>query len=196
MLLARSDDGGEGAEFSLCPLGSDCQDCGPRAVAGLCHSNCSSWGSDGECDDGGDGAEFDLCEIGTDCFDCGPRQLHPPPPMPPMAPAIPSSPFSWLNDTGAAVDTPGRAERSVVAVAAACSAAFVVVILAAVGYWCRRRRKQTGGLLRTPRNSGAPRGGSISSKRFASFSASHTSHVEMLEVTPDKSAVEAAAASV
>ena len=42
------DDGGEGAEYATCPLGSDCQDCGPRVVPGLCLSNCTVYGSDGD----------------------------------------------------------------------------------------------------------------------------------------------------
>ena len=90
------DDGGPGAEYSICALGTDCTDCGPRAAsaspspqlpdedsdsieadsdsseADLCTQTCW-YASDGACDDGGCGADFSICDIGTDCTDCGPR---------------------------------------------------------------------------------------------------------------------------
>jgi hypothetical protein len=77
------DDGGPGAEYSLCSRGSDCRDCGSRAPpppppasssgsssTSLCSNSCS-YASDGDCDDGGAGAEYSLCNPGTDCQDCG-----------------------------------------------------------------------------------------------------------------------------
>ena len=91
------DDGGDGAEFSICPLGSDCEDCGERIIDGICISNCTGFGSDGDCDDGGEGSEFAICDIGHDCFDCGPRAANPPapplPPPPPPPPALPPLPM-------------------------------------------------------------------------------------------------------
>ena len=80
------DDGGPGAAFALCSLGTDCDDCGARdgetPPAGGepnmnppdpgCSNECTFAG-DGACDDGGPGAEFDLCPLGTDCDDCGQR---------------------------------------------------------------------------------------------------------------------------
>ena len=84
-----------------CPLGSDCNDCGPRVrsppqppsappsapappapppVVGICNQQCASgsnsrsyWLSDGRCDDGGEGSEYSRCNFGGDCDDCGPR---------------------------------------------------------------------------------------------------------------------------
>jgi hypothetical protein len=64
------DDGGYGASFSACELGSDCTDCGIRPV--LCSEECTH-SDDGECDDGGYGASFSVCELGSDCTDCGYR---------------------------------------------------------------------------------------------------------------------------
>lgn len=74
------DDGGPGAEYSVCTLGTDCADCGDRsgggtaagAASGTCTNTCSS-ANDGECDDGGPGAEYSVCTLGTDCGDCGSR---------------------------------------------------------------------------------------------------------------------------
>ena len=63
------DDGGPGSLYNICPLGSDCADCGPR---GGCSNTCQ-WAADGECDDGGPGAINSLCPLGSDCSDCGPR---------------------------------------------------------------------------------------------------------------------------
>ena len=61
------DDGGNGAEYSLCTIGSDCHDCGARLVDdSTCTNNCV-WASDGDCDDGGPGSEYSLCERGNDC---------------------------------------------------------------------------------------------------------------------------------
>jgi hypothetical protein len=80
------DDGGPGAEFDLCSLGTDCDDCGARDgetppaggepnidPPGTGCSNECEFAGDGACDDGGPGAEFDLCLLGTDCDDCGQR---------------------------------------------------------------------------------------------------------------------------
>lgn len=88
------DDGGPGAVYSLCDLGTDCSDCGSRAAggssptptptptpapapepapdAGACTDTCR-YAGDGECDDGGAGAAYSVCALGTDCTDCGPR---------------------------------------------------------------------------------------------------------------------------
>lgn len=68
------DDGGPGADWSMCDLGTDCADCGPREVvtSGMCDDSCL-FAADGYCDDGGPGSEFSLCALGTDCTDCGPR---------------------------------------------------------------------------------------------------------------------------
>ncbi len=69
------DDGGPGSLYSICDLGSDCADCGPRVAGGggLCTNTCST-SNDGECDDGGPGSLYSICSLGSDCNDCGPRQ--------------------------------------------------------------------------------------------------------------------------
>jgi hypothetical protein len=73
------DDGGPNSLYDLCPLGTDCSDCGPRSGSGsggasttLCSDSCAT-SFDTECDDGGPGALYDLCPLGTDCSDCGVR---------------------------------------------------------------------------------------------------------------------------
>jgi hypothetical protein len=69
------DDGGPDADWSVCDLGTDCADCGPREVVtggGLCDDTCF-FSADGYCDDGGPGADYSFCALGTDCTDCGPR---------------------------------------------------------------------------------------------------------------------------
>eukprot|EP00900_Chrysochromulina_parva_P011793 jgi/Chrpa1/20614/Chrysochromulina_OHIO_Genome00026547-RA len=87
---ADCDDGGPGAEFTSCALGTDCTDCGPRVPLAppstlpppsttLCTETCV-YSSDADCDDGGPGSEFPLCALGTDCTDCGPRTPLAPPP--------------------------------------------------------------------------------------------------------------------
>ena len=76
------DDGGTGSEFHACAYGTDCADCGPRAV---CSDTCGT-ADDGDCDDGfspntdrpdfneqGVASTFNTCESGTDCSDCGSR---------------------------------------------------------------------------------------------------------------------------
>ena len=101
------DDGGLGAEYSACTLGTDCADCGPRAApctsvsspppplassyasygvqdGCLCGNTCNSAG-DGDCDDGGSGSEYSVCTLGTDCADCGRRECH----LPPLPPSYP-----------------------------------------------------------------------------------------------------------
>merc|ERR1711988_606456 len=76
------DDGGEGSEYSLCDIGTDCEDCGGERKAtkqvakhyDLVESGCKNtckYSNDGDCDDGGYGADYDFCELGTDCADCG-----------------------------------------------------------------------------------------------------------------------------
>merc|ERR1711998_260597 len=75
------DDGGEGSEYALCDVGTDCEDCGERKATKQvekhyemeesgCKNTCK-YSMDGDCDDGGAGADYDFCEIGTDCADCG-----------------------------------------------------------------------------------------------------------------------------
>ena len=98
------DDGGPGAEYAECDLGTDCTDCGVRYFAPPsppgCSESCSD-SSDGYCDDGGSGAEYSVCDLGTDCVDCGPREdtgdagsgtVLSPPPSPPPPPPSPSPP--------------------------------------------------------------------------------------------------------
>ncbi|MBX3246592.1 MAG: hypothetical protein KF901_05360 [Myxococcales bacterium] len=69
------DDGRPGAHTSLCPLGSDCNDCGPAHPQargrGMCTNTCRH-ANDGECDDGRPGSHTSLCAFGSDCNDCGP----------------------------------------------------------------------------------------------------------------------------
>ncbi|MEM9074659.1 MAG: DUF4190 domain-containing protein [Myxococcota bacterium] len=70
------DDGRAGSMTDICPLGSDCTDCGPVDVpiptpTGICTDTCAT-SRDGECDDGRPGAHTDFCASGTDCSDCGP----------------------------------------------------------------------------------------------------------------------------
>ena len=79
------DDGGPGAEYAVCALGTDVSDCGctspmstdaPPPNDDSCVGTDlygSSWVSDGMCDDGGPGAEFDACHLGSDVSDCGNR---------------------------------------------------------------------------------------------------------------------------
>ncbi|KAL1520830.1 hypothetical protein AB1Y20_022392 [Prymnesium parvum] len=99
------DDGGSGAEYTACGLGTDCHDCGtrfstqpppapsppPPALSTQCRNTCS-YQSDNDCDDGGPGAEYSLCSLGTDCIDCGPRTYtlsqSPPPPSPSPPPPV------------------------------------------------------------------------------------------------------------
>lgn len=96
------DDGGPGAEFTICSFGTDCRDCGarnpggtidlppppspsppppsfsppspspPPPTASSCGNTCN-FADDDDCDDGGPGAEFGICALGTDCTDCGTR---------------------------------------------------------------------------------------------------------------------------
>ncbi|RVU44722.1 hypothetical protein FRC91_07150 [Bradymonadales bacterium TMQ1] len=96
------DDGGEGALYGICALGTDCRDCGTRHSEGepdpgpfptpnplpepepepwqppqlepgeICTNTCR-YAGDGQCDDGGPASQFSLCELGTDCEDCGIR---------------------------------------------------------------------------------------------------------------------------
>ena len=60
------DDGGPGAEYSLCAAGTDCTDCSSLST---CDDSCAS-SYDGECDDGGMHSEYSVCSLGTDCADC------------------------------------------------------------------------------------------------------------------------------
>jgi len=118
------DDCGPDAPYCICPLGTDCTDCGPRGVrpsppdapsppglppspmfppgAWLCTNGCYA-ASDGDCDDGGPGTEYSACSLGTDCDDCGLREALPP--VPPSPPPPPSPPFSvCLNECHYASD--------------------------------------------------------------------------------------------
>lgn len=70
------DDGGPNSDYSLCALGSDCDDCGDRAGISPGTATCSEtcpYSDDGDCDDGGPGSQYSLCDFGTDCLDCGDR---------------------------------------------------------------------------------------------------------------------------
>ena len=103
------DDGGPGAQYSRCWLGTDCSDCGERHIgAQYCTDECS-YANDGACDDGGAGAEYELCaslnfppsppptgppppytgerRVTTDCTDCGGTvdRFCAPPSAPPRA---------------------------------------------------------------------------------------------------------------
>ena len=65
------DDGGPDSLYSICDLGTDCNDCGPRTT-GMCTNTCAT-ANDGECDDGGPNSLYSICDLGTDCNDCGTR---------------------------------------------------------------------------------------------------------------------------
>eukprot|EP00966_Prymnesium_polylepis_P066142 1534720-Prymnesium_polylepis.1 len=85
------DDGGPGAEFTDCSLGSDCTDCGARGAnaapsAGSMCTDVCQYPGDGICDDGGAGSLYNACTLGSDCSDCGPRASASPP-QPPASPA-------------------------------------------------------------------------------------------------------------
>ena len=85
---SECDDGGPNSLYDVCDLGTDCADCGPRAVGGGapqapsapttvpapngCDNTCPS-SNDNECDDGGPNSLYDICALGTDCADCGQR---------------------------------------------------------------------------------------------------------------------------
>ena len=92
------EDAASAAGMQHCPLGSDCDDCGPRLMpppsppsppappkpppfmpgSALCSNTCTH-ASNGFCSDGGPGSEGAICEFGTDCEDCGTRMGSPPP---------------------------------------------------------------------------------------------------------------------
>jgi len=87
------DDGGPGAEYSDCDLGTDCDDCGARTVPAFgpgcmdtCYPGFRGVTINGECTDGGPGSTAGYCDLGTDCTDCGPRTMPPMPPAPPPTP--------------------------------------------------------------------------------------------------------------
>ena len=103
-----------------CPLGTDCEDCGPRITYAppppwpfppppffpppspppmWCSNTCNEREGNaftGTCQDGGVGSISAACPFGTDCADCGPRYMFPPfPPhtgMPPLPLSPPPSP--------------------------------------------------------------------------------------------------------
>ena len=91
------DDGGENSQYSACPYGTDCADCGARDIVyspppsppatTVCEDSCPEYPSyvnDGYCDDGNLGTSIQYCSYGTDCADCGARDIiHLPPPSPP-----------------------------------------------------------------------------------------------------------------
>ena len=74
------DDGGPGAEYSVCNIGADCADCGPRVKMSpspppppsppsppldeLCNDSCT-YAVDLDCDDGGPGSEYAACAPGS-----------------------------------------------------------------------------------------------------------------------------------
>ena len=67
------DDGGPSSLYSICSLGTDCADCGPRGGSASCTNTCRT-SHDGECDDGGPNSLYSICSLGTDCADCGTRR--------------------------------------------------------------------------------------------------------------------------
>ena len=80
------DDGGPGAVYSACRIGTDCADCGERSTNDPSTSTSGSacllssddsceYSFDGMCDEGGLWA---YCETGTDCTDCQPSSSPPP----------------------------------------------------------------------------------------------------------------------
>ena len=79
------DDGGEGAEYTICAVSTDCYDCGPRASApspppppsAPCPSVCASYAADGFCDQS---CNLEYCYPPFDGGDCAPAPLPPPPP--------------------------------------------------------------------------------------------------------------------
>ena len=58
------DDGGPGSLFSVCALGTDCTDCGPRDPDVVCMDTCDV----NECGDGGCGRSCGSCELGESCM--------------------------------------------------------------------------------------------------------------------------------
>lgn len=85
------DDGGEGAGYSFCDLGSDCVDCGMRIAKTACNDGCRFSG-DGECDDGGTLSDTNVCLLGSDCSDCGDRSAEIPVPDPDPDPGTDDNP--------------------------------------------------------------------------------------------------------
>jgi ABC-type multidrug transport system fused ATPase/permease subunit len=103
---------GPSAHYDLCPINTDCDDCGgvrtfpepsmppsippsPSLAPGTLCSNTCGTASDASCDDGGAGADQISCQYGTDCEDCGnraslppPHPLQPTPSRPPPAPDV------------------------------------------------------------------------------------------------------------
>lgn len=71
--------------YSVCVIGSDCSDCGPRdpsdasvdpsdpvVIREGCMDTCE-FADDGACDDGGASSQYNVCAFGSDCSDCGAR---------------------------------------------------------------------------------------------------------------------------
>eukprot|EP00966_Prymnesium_polylepis_P305047 7048580-Prymnesium_polylepis.1 len=88
------DDGGSGSDYDVCPLGSDCTDCGRRQLPvtmSVCTDACQH-SSDSFCDDGGAGSAYDACTLGEDCTDCGARNIVVPSPAQPPTPSFPPTP--------------------------------------------------------------------------------------------------------
>jgi len=78
------DDGGPGAEFSTCPFGTDCVDCGPRTGVSTAHTVYFSMGTNtGLCD----GSSTCLCRNAL-------MPTTPPPSTPPMSPITQGAPWA------------------------------------------------------------------------------------------------------
>ena len=46
------DDGGPGALYNVCELGTDCANCGPREIQVFCKNTCPGNNNNGICEDG------------------------------------------------------------------------------------------------------------------------------------------------
>ena len=65
---SECDDGRAGSITSLCPAGSDPEDC--DGVGGNSDGDDCPFTNDGECDDGRTGSDTSICPFGTDSADC------------------------------------------------------------------------------------------------------------------------------
>lgn len=120
------DDGGPGAEFGLCDIGTDCADCGPRVPALPVSPPPAPSDDDGGDDDGGDD------DGGGD--DSAPTIAPPPPPpLPPYGPGL--RPIDGLSSGRSAAGT-----ASTVFLALLLTFTVLAILGATVrGLWLRRR---------------------------------------------------------
>ncbi len=121
------DDAGEGAQYRVCNIGTDCSDCGMRVVYAPCNDYCA-YAKDGVCDDGGSNSEYNYCTLGSDCSDCGSRDELIPPPDPEPEPEPEPNPgdggsdpedppaSSDLPEVGIAVVTDSKNNKAVTAI--------------------------------------------------------------------------------